>query len=153
MVLARALQTPRAPRSSKERNVKIFANTPTRTAATVSLILASVTALGCAVWGPGLFSDYTGRAVGPTWLAFAIGGTLGLLGLLVSHKHLSLGRTISAVGGLVHLAVLAVYDRIIVQPMVLLITIGLILLATAAFIGPVGWRPGRALVTRRSSGT
>jgi hypothetical protein len=138
MVLARALQTPRAPRSSKERNVKIFANTPTRTAATVSLILASVTALGCAVWGPGLFSDYTGRAVGPTWLAFAIGGTLGLLGLLVSHKHLSLGRTISAVG---------------VQPMVLLIAIGLILLATAAFIGPVGWRPDRALVTRRSSGT
>jgi hypothetical protein len=127
--------------------VKIFANSPTRTAATVLLILASVSALGCAVWGPGLFSDYTGRAIGATWLAFAIGGALGLTGLLVSHKHLSLGRTLSAVGGLVHLAALPAYDRIVILPMVLLALIGVALLVTAAYVGPFGWRPGRPLRT------
>src|SRR5687768_334751 len=84
----------------------IMPETSTRRArrwADLVAIIASVAAIGNALWGPLIFSTRsaavtTDPGAGYNWFAFGVGGILGVLGLIVAQKRPIPGRIALAVG-------------------------------------------------------
>jgi peptidoglycan/LPS O-acetylase OafA/YrhL len=105
-------------------------------------IIASVTALGNAMWGPLIFSTTsTGvtadRGVGYNWFAFGVGGILGVLGLIVAQKRPVPGRIALAVGGALLIAVPFVYENRPMLPIATSVVLGIAMLVSSFFLGPM----------------
>jgi hypothetical protein len=114
----------------------------TRYWADVIAIIASVTALGNAMWGALIFSHLsssvtTDQGVGYNWFAFGIGGLLGVLGLIVAQVRPMPGRLALAVGGAFLVAVPFFYENKPLLPIATSVVLGIALLASSAFLGPM----------------
>jgi len=110
--------------------------------ADIVAIIASVTALGNAMWGPLIFSSVSNQVTtdpgaGYNWFAFGVGGMLGVLGLIVAQKRPVLGRIPLAVGGLLLVVVPFVYDNRAPLPTITSAVLGLAMLASSFFLGPM----------------
>jgi len=105
-------------------------------------IVASVTALGNAMWGPLIFSTIStqvtaDRGAGYNWFAFGVGGILGVLGIIVAQKRPVPGRIALAVGGALLVAVPFVYDNRALLPIATSVVLGVAMLVSAFFLGPM----------------
>jgi peptidoglycan/LPS O-acetylase OafA/YrhL len=106
-------------------------------------IVASVVALGNALWGPVIFSTMQrdlpqgDPGVGYNWLAFGLGGILGVLGLLLAQKWPRFAKIPLALGGLLLIAVPFAYQRQHPAPIAVSVVVGLALLLAAPFVGPM----------------
>ena len=110
-------------------------------------ILASVSAIGFAVWGaPIMASDadeYIGGSSGPFarlgWLAFGLAGALGLAGVFLAQRRGArrLGQGLLAAGGVVMLVALVTMRQFDGYAIATKLLPGLIMLGTAPFLGPM----------------
>jgi peptidoglycan/LPS O-acetylase OafA/YrhL len=106
-------------------------------------IIASVVALGNAMWGPVIFSTMQrdlpqgDPGIGYNWLAFGLGGLLGVLGLLMAQKWPRWAKIPLAVGGLLLIAVPFTYERHHLAPIAVSVVVGLAMLLVAPFVGPM----------------
>ncbi|HEV7990746.1 MAG TPA: hypothetical protein VGP25_02930 [Gemmatimonadaceae bacterium] len=110
--------------------------------ADIVAIVASVAALGNALWGPLIFgtlsqSTTTDRGAGYNWLAFGLGGMLGVLGLIVAQKRPQPGRIALALGGVMLVIVPFFYDHKAMLPIVTSVVLGLAMLVSSFFLGPM----------------
>jgi hypothetical protein len=110
--------------------------------ADIVAIVASVTALGNAMWGPLIFgtrssSVPTDPGAGYNWLAFGLGGALGLLGLIVAQKRPLPGRVALALGGALLVVVPLFYENRAMLPIVTSVVLGLAMLLSSFFLGPM----------------
>ena len=105
-------------------------------------IIASVAALGNAMWGPLIFSTMSSRTTsdpgaGYNWLAFGIGGALGILGLILAQKRPLAGRIPLAVGGVLLVIVPFFYEHKAMLPIATSVVLGVAMLMSAMFLGPM----------------
>jgi hypothetical protein len=105
-------------------------------------IIASVTAVGNALWGPLLFSTLssqvtTDRGAGYNWFAFGVGGILGVLGVIVAQKRPLPGRVAIALGGALLVVVPFVYENRSALPIATSVVLGVAMLISAFFLGPM----------------
>ena len=105
-------------------------------------IVASVTALGNAMWGPLIFSTTssqvtTDQGAGYNWFAFGVGGILGVLGLIVAQKRPLPGRIALAIGGALLVAVPFVYENRSPLPIATSVVLGIAMLVSSFFLGPM----------------
>ena len=105
-------------------------------------IIASVTALGNALWGPLIFSTVSSsvtsdRGAGYNWFAFGVGGILGVLGLIVAQKRPMPGRIALALGGALLIAVPFVYENRALLPIATSVVLGVAMLVSSLFLGPM----------------
>jgi MFS family permease len=105
-------------------------------------IIASLAALGNAMWGPLIFGTIsaqttTDRGAGYNWFAFGVGGMLGLLGLILAQKRPALGRVPLAVGGALLVIVPFFYSHKAMLPIATSVVLGLLMIASAFFLGPM----------------
>jgi MFS family permease len=110
--------------------------------ADIVAIIASVTALGNAMWGPLIFSTIstrvtTDQGAGYNWFAFGVGGILGVLGLIVAQKRPVPGRIALAIGGLLLVAVPFVYESRALLPIATSVVLGVAMLVSSLFLGPM----------------
>jgi hypothetical protein len=110
--------------------------------ADIIAIIASLGALGNAMWGPFIFGTISqettsDRGAGYNWLAFGLGGTLGLLGVIVAQKRPSIGRILLAPGGLLLVIVPFFYDHKSLLPIASSVVLGIAMLISALFLGPM----------------
>lgn len=110
--------------------------------ADIVAIVASVTALGNALWGPLIFgtrsaSVTTDQGAGYNWLAFGLGGVLGVLGLIVAQKRPLPGRIALALGGVLLVLVPFFYESRAMLPIVTSVVLGLAMLIASFFLGPM----------------
>jgi hypothetical protein len=117
-------------------------NRDSRRWANIVAIIASVAALGNAMWGPLLFSTRsapvtTDPGAGYNWFAFGVGGILGILGLIVAQKRPNIGRIALGVGGALLVIVPFFYQHRSMLPIVTSVVLGLAMLASAFFLGPM----------------
>ena len=110
--------------------------------ADIVAIIASVTALGNAMWGPLIFSTTstrvtTDQGAGYNWFAFGVGGILGVLGLIVAQKRPMPGRIALAIGGLLLIAVPFVYENRALLPIATSMVLGIAMLVSSFFLGPM----------------
>lgn len=112
-----------------------------RTWADLLAITATMTALSNAMWGPLIFStmrrEYPqgDRGLSYTWLAFAVGGLLGLLALFVAQERPKPARVLMAIGGLMMAVAPFVYSRPDTLPSIASAVMGVAMLVAAPFIG------------------
>jgi len=119
-----------------------IASRKTRRWADIVAIIASVAALGNAMWGPLIFTTVssevtTDRGVGYNWFAFGVGGILGVLGLIVAQKRPLPGRVALALGGALLVVVPFVYENRAMLPMVTSVVLGVAMLVSSFFLGPM----------------
>jgi hypothetical protein len=106
-------------------------------------IIASVVALGNAMWGPVIFSTMQrdlpqgDPGIGYNWLAFGLGGLLGVLGLIMAQKWPRWAKIPLALGGLLLIAVPFTYERHHPAPIAVSVIVGLAMLLAAPFVGPM----------------
>jgi peptidoglycan/LPS O-acetylase OafA/YrhL len=106
-------------------------------------IIASVVALGNAMWGPVIFSTMQrdlpqgDPGIGYNWLAFGLGGLLGVLGLIMAQKWPRWAKIPLALGGLLLIAVPFAYQRHHPAPIAVSVVVGLAMLLVAPFVGPM----------------
>ena len=110
--------------------------------ADIVAIIASVTALGNAMWGPLIFSTISSRVTtdqgaGYNWFAFGVGGMLGVLGLIVAQKRPVPGRIALAIGGVLLLAVPFAYENRALLPIATSLVLGVAMLVSSFFLGPM----------------
>lgn len=106
--------------------------------ADVIAIVAGLWAFGEAIWGPSIFAqNAAARGMGALWLAFAIGGLLSVLGVVVAQRARGIGRAMVAIAGVLQIAAPFAYARPYPLPMSVAIVLGLVLLATSRFVGPM----------------
>ena len=110
--------------------------------ADVVAIIASVTAVGNALWGPLIFSTLsnqvtTDRGAGYNWFAFGVGGILGVLGLIVAQKRPLPGRIALAVGGALLVIVPFFYETLSMLPIATSVVLGIAMMVSAFFLGPM----------------
>jgi hypothetical protein len=110
--------------------------------ADIVAIVASVTAVGNALWGPLIFGTVsnptiTDRGAGYNWFAFGVGGLLGLLGLIIAQKRQTLGRIPLAIGGVLLVIVPFFYTRGSMLPIATSVVLGVAMIVSALFIGPM----------------
>jgi hypothetical protein len=126
----------------------------TRKLADIVAIVAAVTAIGNALWGPLIFSAMQESlpqgdpGVGYNWLAFGIGGIVALLGIFVAQKRPVPGRILLAIAGVMLVLVPLFYDRKHMLPITASVVLGLAMLASSFFLGPVP-RSGGHLATEK----
>jgi hypothetical protein len=114
----------------------------TRWWADLVAIIASVTAVGNALWGPLIFSTLsnqvtTDRGAGYNWFAFGVGGILGVLGLIVAQKRPLPGRVALAVGGALLVIVPFFYETLSMLPIATSVVLGIAMMISAFFLGPM----------------
>jgi peptidoglycan/LPS O-acetylase OafA/YrhL len=113
----------------------------TRKWADVVAILASVVALANAMWGPIIFTTMADklslgdRGIDYNWMAFGLGGILGLCGIIVAQRWPQYGRIPLALGGLMLVIVPFFYEHKVALPIATSVVLGLAMLAAAPFIG------------------
>ncbi|MFL5618995.1 MAG: hypothetical protein ACJ79A_11470 [Gemmatimonadaceae bacterium] len=105
-------------------------------------IVASVTALGNAMWGPLIFSTLSyqvtaDRGAGYNWFAFGVGGILGVLGVIVAQKRPLPGRIAIAVGGALLVIVPFFYEHRSMLPIATSVVLGIAMLVSAFLLGPM----------------
>jgi MFS family permease len=110
--------------------------------ADIVAIIASVTALGNAMWGPLIFSTTStqvtaDQGAGYNWFAFGVGGILGVLGLIVAQKRPVPGRIALAIGGALLIAVPFVYENRALLPIATSVILGVAMLVSSLFLGPM----------------
>ena len=110
--------------------------------ADIVAIIASLTALGNAMWGPLIFGTNSAQATtdpgaGYNWFAFGVGGVLGLLGLILAQKRPALGRLPLAIGGVLLVIVPFVYSNKAMLPITASVILGIAMIVSALFIGPM----------------
>lgn len=116
---------------------------------------ASLVSLANAIWGPFILTDIASetqrgeRGIGYNWVAFAVGGLLALLGVLLAERRPRLGRISVAVAGVMIAAVPLAYEQWYALPIITSLVLGLAMLIAAPFIGP---RPAPRGSDRASSG-
>src|SRR5215213_10243947 len=120
----------------------------TRRWADIVAIIASVAALGNALWGPAIFSTLSASVtadpgVGYNWFAFGIGGVLGVLGLIVAQKRPVPGRVALALGGALLVVVPFFYENKALLPIATSVVLGVAMLVASFFLGPMP-APSRA---------
>jgi hypothetical protein len=122
-----------------------MAETSTRRArrwADLVAIIASVAALGNALWGPLIFSTRsaavtTDPGAGYNWFAFGVGGILGVLGLVVAQKRPLPGRIALAIGGALLVIVPFFYETRAMLPIATSVVLGIAMLVASFFLGPM----------------
>ena len=122
-----------------------MAETSTRRArwwADVVAIVASVAAVGNALWGPLIFSTLsnqvtTDRGAGYNWFAFGVGGILGVLGVIVAQRRPLPGRIAIAVGGALLVIVPFFYETFSTLPIATSVVLGIAMIVSAFFLGPM----------------
>jgi len=105
-------------------------------------IIASVAAIGNALWGPLIFSTRsaavtTDPGAGYNWFAFGVGGILGVLGLIVAQKRPLPGRIALAVGGVLLVIVPFFYETRAAMPIATSVVLGIAMLVASFFLGPM----------------
>jgi MFS family permease len=110
--------------------------------ADVVAIVASLAALGNAMWGPLIFGAMSSRTttdpgVGYNWFAFGVGGVLGILGLIVAQKRPAPGRIALAIGGALLVIVPFFYANKSMLPITTSVVLGIAMLVSAFFLGPM----------------
>jgi hypothetical protein len=106
--------------------------------ADIVAIVAGVWAFGEALWGPTIFtSDVRDRGAAATWLAYGVGGLCAVLGVVVAQRHRMAGRALVALGGVLHLASPLTYKNPAMLPIVSAVVIGIMMLGSALFVGPM----------------
>jgi hypothetical protein len=110
--------------------------------ADVVAIVASVAAVGNALWGPLIFSTLssqvtTDRGAGYNWFAFGVGGILGVLGVIVAQKRPLPGRIAIAVGGALLVIVPFFYENFSMLPIATSVVLGIAMIVSAFFLGPM----------------
>jgi hypothetical protein len=114
----------------------------TRWWADLVAIIASVTAVGNALWGPLIFSTLssettTDRGAGYNWFAFGVGGILGVLGLIIAQKRPLPGRIALGVGGALLVIVPFFYENRAMLPIATSVVLGIAMMVSAFFLGPM----------------
>jgi hypothetical protein len=114
----------------------------TRRWADIVAIVASVAALGNALWGPVIFSTLSASVtadpgVGYNWFAFGMGGVLGVLGLIVAQKRPAPGRIALALGGALLVVVPFFYESKALLPIATSMVLGVAMLVASLFLGPM----------------
>jgi peptidoglycan/LPS O-acetylase OafA/YrhL len=121
----------------------------------IVVIVASLVSLGNAIWGPFIFTSvardppHGDSGVGYNWLAFGVGGLLGLLGVFLAERQPRLARLSVALGGAMIAIVPFTYEHWHALPIATSLVLGLAMLAAAPFVGPMPTPGGR---DRASSG-
>lgn len=106
--------------------------------ADIAVIVVSMWSFGQALWGPALLSQASqDRGASTLWLIAGIAGLLGILGLFVTAKNLSIGRGMIALAGLMHLAGPFAYRNFAPLPVTFAVITGVLLLAAARYVGPL----------------
>ena len=106
-------------------------------------IVAAMVALGNAMWGPVIFSTMQrdmprgDPGIGYNWLAFGLGGILGVLGLVMAQKWPRWAKFPLALGGLLLIAAPFAYQRHHPAPIAVSVVVGLAMLLVAPFVGPM----------------
>jgi peptidoglycan/LPS O-acetylase OafA/YrhL len=123
--------------------------------ADIVAMLAAVIALGNAMWGPIIFPTMMqdlpqgDPGIGYNWLAFGVGGILGLVGVIVAQKWPRPARVPLVLGGLMLIAVPFAYRRQHPVPITVSVVLGLAMIGAAPFVGPMP--PPRRLTSSRES--
>lgn len=126
--------------------VSLAASPRRRYRADIVAIVASVAAIGLALYGApqgapegAVASQGTPSRAGPYLIATLLGGALGLLGLVLAQKFRFRvpGRVLIALGGISLLVAALALDLSGGPPRILRIVVGLALLACAPFVGPM----------------
>jgi hypothetical protein len=127
----------------------------TRKLADIVAIVAAVTAIGNALWGPLIFSAMQASlpqgdpGVGYNWLAFGLGGIIALVGVFIAQKRPLPGRIALGIAGIMLVLVPFFYDRRNMLPIVASVIIGIAMLVASLFLGPVpGPRSSQATPSR-----
>jgi hypothetical protein len=108
--------------------------------ADVLLIVASVYALGAAIWvPPEIVSGGAEEVSVPGWLqgAYALAGIIGIAALFIAHRWRVIARLLVPIAGLVLLAGFFALREITVLSVVSLGLPALAMLVAAGFVGPM----------------
>ena len=99
-------------------------------------IVAGVWSFGQALWGPTIFANQViDRGVGPTWLAYGLGGLLAIGSVILAQRYRSPARLMLGVAGLILVVAPFAYRTAVWLPILTSIAAGLAMLAAAPFIG------------------
>lgn len=113
-------------------------NEKRRTWADILVLVASLWAIGEAIWGPALFSQGSqDRGASTTYVLSVVAGTLGLLGVGLAQKKAMLGRVLVGLAGVLVLVGPFTYRQLPPLPLAFAVITGVILLGAATFVGPV----------------
>jgi hypothetical protein len=99
-------------------------------------IVAGVWSFGQALWGPTIFANQViDRGVGPTWLAYGLGGLLAIGSVILAQRYRIPARLMLGVAGLILVGAPFAYRTAVWLPILTSIAAGLAMLAAAPFIG------------------
>jgi peptidoglycan/LPS O-acetylase OafA/YrhL len=121
----------------------------TRKWSDIVVVVASLVALGNAIWGPFIMTTAGSdpqrgdTGIGYNWLAFGVGGLLALLGVFLAERRPRLARIAVAVAGVMIAVVPFTYDRWHALPIITSVILGLAMLIAAPFVGPMPAPRGR----------
>jgi peptidoglycan/LPS O-acetylase OafA/YrhL len=127
-------------------------NVPGRTSrkwADIIAIVAGLCALANALWGPIIFAtmyrqlSQGDRGVSYNWAAFGLGGLLALCAVALAQSRPRAGRRLIIIAGLLLLVVPFFYDSKPALPIATSVVLGLAMLVSAPFLGPMP-APARA---------
>jgi hypothetical protein len=106
--------------------------------ADIVVIVASVSTLGQAIWGPALLTQQSqDRGTSFSWVISIIAGAVAMFGLVLSQRRVGLGQALVAVAGVVLLVGPFTYQRMAPLPMSFAVIAGVLLLGAAKFVGPM----------------
>jgi hypothetical protein len=99
-------------------------------------IVAGVWSFGQALWGPTIFANQViDRGVGPTWLAYGLGGLLAIVSVVLAQRYRGPARIMLGLAGLILVIAPFAYRTAVWLPILTSIAAGLAMLAAAPFIG------------------
>ena len=111
--------------------------------AEIVAIVASVVALANALWGAAIFPTMQrdlpqgDPGIGYNWLAFGLGGSLGVLGAILAQSWGRWAKLALVLGGLLLITVPLAYRRHPPVPIAVSMIVGLAMLLAAPFVGPM----------------